>query len=96
MKQELSDRLIAAFPRLYHSWQGRDMDQVWRTRQDFECDNGWFALATQRSDRNLDRCPSGASTSVTLMDHPEEASGTSDASTVWRIRSQSPSLHQRW
>lgn len=40
MQQELSDRLIAAFPLLYRSWQKRAMDQVWSTRQDFECDNG--------------------------------------------------------
>jgi hypothetical protein len=49
MQQELSDRLIAAFPRLYRSWQKREMDQVWRTRQDFECDDGWFALLWQLS-----------------------------------------------
>lgn len=51
MQQELSDRLIAAFPHLYRSWQGRDMDQIWRTRQDFECGNGWFALLWQLSDQ---------------------------------------------
>jgi hypothetical protein len=49
MHQKLSDRLIAAFPRLYRSWQKREMDQVWRTRQDFECDDGWFALLWQVS-----------------------------------------------
>ncbi|HLW01613.1 MAG TPA: hypothetical protein VKT82_23350 [Ktedonobacterales bacterium] len=49
MDQVLSDRLIAAFPHLYRSWQGRDMRQVWRTRQDFECGNGWFELLWQLS-----------------------------------------------
>lgn len=49
MDQVLSDRLIVAFPRLYQRWQGRDMRQVWRTRQDFECGNGWFALLWQLS-----------------------------------------------
>ncbi|HLV97062.1 MAG TPA: hypothetical protein VKT82_00165 [Ktedonobacterales bacterium] len=49
MQQELSNRLIVAFPHLYRSWQGRDMDHVWRTRQDFECGNGWFALLWQLS-----------------------------------------------
>lgn len=49
MDPVLSDRLVAAFPRLYRSWQGRDMRQVWHTRQDFECDNGWFELLWQLS-----------------------------------------------
>lgn len=45
----LSDRLITAFPQLYHTWQGREMQEVWRTRQDFECGNGWFELLWQIS-----------------------------------------------
>lgn len=49
MDQHLSDRLIAAFPQLYRRWQGRDMQEVWRTRQDFECGNGWFELLWQLS-----------------------------------------------
>lgn len=44
MDQVLSDRLIAAFPQLYRSWQDRNIQQVWRTRQDFECGDGWFEL----------------------------------------------------
>jgi hypothetical protein len=44
MDRVLSDQLISAFPRLYRSWQDRDMGQVWQTRQDFECGNGWFEL----------------------------------------------------
>lgn len=49
MDQLLSDRLIAAFPQLYRSWQGREIQEVWRTRQDFECGNGWFDLLWQLS-----------------------------------------------
>ena len=49
MDQVLSDRLIAAFPHLYRSWQDRDMRQVWRTRQDFECGDGWFEVLWQLS-----------------------------------------------
>ena len=49
MDQILSDRLIAAFPQLYRTWQGREMHEVWRTRQDFECGNGWFELLWQLS-----------------------------------------------
>lgn len=49
MDQILSDRLIAAFPQLYRTWQGRDMHEVWRTRQDFECGDGWFDLLWQLS-----------------------------------------------
>ena len=49
MDQLLSDQLIAAFPHLYRGWQGRDMREVWRTRQDFECGNGWFDLLWQLS-----------------------------------------------
>ncbi len=49
MDQTFSDRLIAAFPRLYHRWQERDMSQVWQTRQDFECGDGWFELLWQLS-----------------------------------------------
>jgi hypothetical protein len=49
MDQVLSERLIAAFPHLYRRWQGRDMHEVWRTRQDFECGNGWFDLLWQLS-----------------------------------------------
>ena len=49
MDQLLSDRLITAFPHLYRTWQGRDMLEVWRTRQDFECGNGWFDLLWQLS-----------------------------------------------
>ncbi len=44
MDQELSDRLITAFPHLYRSWQGRDRSKGYFTRQDFECENGWFEL----------------------------------------------------
>lgn len=51
MDQLLSDQLIAAFPHLYLRWQGRDMQEVWRTRQDFECGNGWFDLLWQLSAR---------------------------------------------
>lgn len=49
MDQILSDRLIAGFPHLYRTWRERDMREVWRTRQDFECGNGWFDLLWQLS-----------------------------------------------
>lgn len=49
MDQFISDRLVAAFPHLYRLWQGRDMHEVWRTRQDFECGDGWFDLLWQLS-----------------------------------------------
>lgn len=51
MDHVLSDQLISAFPRLYRSWQDRDMGQVWQTRQDFECGNGWFELLWRLSVR---------------------------------------------
>ena len=51
MDQLLSDRLIAGFPHLYRTWQQRDMREVWRSRQDFECGNGWFDLLWQLSSR---------------------------------------------
>jgi hypothetical protein len=59
MDQLLSDRLIVRFPQLYRTWQGRDMREVWRARQDLECGNGWFDLLWQlRTNwrRSLQRC----------------------------------------
>ena len=49
MDQIFSDRLITAFPQLYRTWQERKMQEVWHTRQDFECGNGWFELLWQLS-----------------------------------------------